>query len=119
MSRQGKPGAARPRMPRVIEKQKDLEELCRELASQGAFALDTEFVRERTFFIQLGIVQVSAGAAFLIAYGYSVIDGFLGNKARVSEKRSERPIPRATSRVEILPFVPSSDGVGAQAVWRF
>jgi ribonuclease D len=47
--------------PRVVEKQSDLEELCRELASAGAFALDTEFVRERTFFIQLGIVQVSAG----------------------------------------------------------
>lgn len=48
-------------MPRVVEKQKDLEDLCRELAGCGAFALDTEFVRERTFYIQLGIVQVSAG----------------------------------------------------------
>ena len=61
MSRHGKSEAARSRTPRVVEKQKDLETLCRELADQGAFALDTEFVRERTFFIQLGIVQVSAG----------------------------------------------------------
>jgi len=62
MSRHGKPGAAgsQSRTPRVIENQKDLETLCGELASRGAFALDTEFVRERTFFIQLGIVQVSA-----------------------------------------------------------
>jgi ribonuclease D len=63
MSRHGKHEAARSQTPRVIEKQKDLEQLCRELASRGAFALDTEFVRERTFFIQLGIVQVSSGDA--------------------------------------------------------
>jgi ribonuclease D len=62
MSRHPKPGVApsESQTPRVVEKQKDLEVLCRELATRGAFALDTEFVRERTFFIQLGIVQVSA-----------------------------------------------------------
>ncbi len=61
-SRREKPGAAPSpsSISRVIEKQKDLESLCAELATRGAFALDTEFVRERTFFIQLGIVQVSA-----------------------------------------------------------
>jgi ribonuclease D len=48
-------------VPRVVEKQSDLEVLCAELAAHGTFALDTEFVRERTFFIQLGIIQVSAG----------------------------------------------------------
>jgi len=62
MTRHGKPGVAgsESQTPRVVEKQKDLEVLCRELATRGAFALDTEFVRERTFFIQLGIVQVAA-----------------------------------------------------------
>lgn len=62
MSPHGKPGAegSQSRPTRVIEKQKDLEALCGELASRGVFALDTEFVRERTFFIQLGIIQVSA-----------------------------------------------------------
>jgi len=62
MSRHGKPEAVRSSSstPRVIEKQSHLEALCRELATRGAFALDTEFVRERTFFIQLGIIQVSA-----------------------------------------------------------
>lgn len=44
----------------VVEKQEPLESLCQKLADVGAFALDTEFVRERTFFIQLGIVQVAA-----------------------------------------------------------
>jgi len=57
MSRHGKPGAAgsESRTPRVIDKQKDLETLCGELATRGAFALDTEFVRERTFRARLGL----------------------------------------------------------------
>ena len=49
-----------PSPPVVVEKQNELEEVCEKLASAGSFALDTEFVRERTFFIQLGIVQVAA-----------------------------------------------------------
>ncbi len=44
----------------VIEHTDELEELCQKLSSFDSFALDTEFVRERTFFIQLGIVQVAA-----------------------------------------------------------
>jgi ribonuclease D len=62
MPRRGGPGAAgsHSRTPRVIETQRDLDALCRELATRRAFALDTEFVRERTFFIQLGIIQVAA-----------------------------------------------------------
>ncbi len=62
MPRHSAPGGSGSgsRTPRVVEKQKELEALCDELATRGAFALDTEFVRERTFFIQLGIIQVSA-----------------------------------------------------------
>jgi ribonuclease D len=43
----------------VVEHLNDLEAMCEKLESSGAFALDTEFVRERTFFIQLGIIQVA------------------------------------------------------------
>lgn len=46
--------------PKIIETTRELEELCDKLGSGGSFALDTEFVRERTFYIQLGIVQVAA-----------------------------------------------------------
>lgn len=44
----------------IIDKEKDLHELCDRLGTFDSFALDTEFVRERTFYIQLGIIQVAA-----------------------------------------------------------
>jgi ribonuclease D len=44
----------------IVANTKELERLCETLAASGSFALDTEFVRERTFYIQLGIVQVAA-----------------------------------------------------------
>jgi ribonuclease D len=47
-------------MNTIIETTQELEKLCEKLAAAGSFALDTEFVRERTFYIQLGIVQVAA-----------------------------------------------------------
>lgn len=46
--------------PTIVETTDALRELCNELGASGSFALDTEFVRERTFYIQLGIVQVVA-----------------------------------------------------------
>ncbi len=44
----------------IVAHTKELEQLCEKLAESGSFSLDTEFVRERTFYIQLGIVQVAA-----------------------------------------------------------
>ncbi len=44
----------------IVETSRELVELCNKLATVGSFALDTEFVRDRTFFIQLGIVQVAS-----------------------------------------------------------
>lgn len=44
---------------RIVETTRELQSLCEELGAAGSFALDTEFVRERTFYIQLGIVQVA------------------------------------------------------------
>lgn len=43
----------------LIETATELAETCRRLSEAGTFALDTEFVKERTFFAQLGIVQVA------------------------------------------------------------
>ena len=47
--------------PIIVQHHEELRSLCEELGASGAFSLDTEFVRERTFFIQLGIIQVASG----------------------------------------------------------
>ena len=44
----------------IVQHQEELQSLCKELGLSGALSLDTEFVRERTFFIQLGIIQVAS-----------------------------------------------------------
>jgi ribonuclease D len=44
----------------VVERPEELHALCGAIARTGTFALDTEFVRERTFYIQIGIIQVAA-----------------------------------------------------------
>jgi hypothetical protein len=69
----------------------------------------------------LQYVQVATGAAFLVVYGWSVIDGFMNQKPRIEEKRSERPIPASSaSTFQLVPMVTgAADGVGASAVWRF
>ncbi len=44
----------------IISTTGELEKVCRRLLDAGTFALDTEFVRERTYYIRLGIIQVAA-----------------------------------------------------------
>jgi len=51
--------AGHPTASPLVDTQAGLEEVCRRLREAGAFALDTEFVKERTFFAQLGTVQVA------------------------------------------------------------
>ncbi len=46
-------------MTSYVESSASLEQLCAHLRDEGSFAVDTEFVRERTFFIRLGIIQVA------------------------------------------------------------
>lgn len=44
-----------------IEQQSALEQLCQQLAQSSLLAIDTEFVRTRTYFAQLGLLQVANG----------------------------------------------------------
>jgi len=46
---------------RMIDRDRDLESVCRDLARAGRLAIDTEFTRERTYRPKLGLVQVSDG----------------------------------------------------------
>lgn len=50
----------------IVEQASELEALCRHLTDVGRFALDTEFVKERTYFAQLGTVQVAFDASAVI-----------------------------------------------------
>jgi hypothetical protein len=66
----------------------------------------------------LQIIQVGTGAAFLALYGWSVIDSFVNERPRVEEKRTERPLTPATTRLDVVPLL-APDLVGASASWRF
>ncbi|HIF03218.1 MAG TPA: ribonuclease D [Nitrospinaceae bacterium] len=44
--------------------EKDLADFCEQLRSSPTLAIDTEFVRERTYYHKLGLIQVSDGTHF-------------------------------------------------------
>ena len=47
----------------IIERDSQLETVCTQVKDLEAVALDTEFVRDRTFFPKLGLIQLSTGAS--------------------------------------------------------
>lgn len=51
----------------LIDTQKDLDDVCRELADESVIGVDTEFLRVRTYYPRLALVQVSTpGAIYCI-----------------------------------------------------
>jgi len=50
-------------MPAIISEQDAFAQLCRELPRHASIGLDTEFMRERTYFAQLCLLQLSFGDA--------------------------------------------------------
>src|ERR1700692_1120050 len=48
-------------MSGIISDQNAFAQLCRELAQHSSFGIDTEFLRERTYFAQLCLLQLSFG----------------------------------------------------------
>lgn len=45
----------------LIDTQQSLDEICRRLAGEAAIGMDTEFLRVRTYYPKLALVQVAAG----------------------------------------------------------
>ncbi len=56
----------------IVATESQLHEVCSELRNAGSFGVDTEFVRERTYFIRLGIMQVACPEAEAILDPQSV-----------------------------------------------
>jgi ribonuclease D len=50
----------------IVAEQDHFEEVCRLLGEQPAIGIDTEFVRERTFFPHVGLIQVSSRDAIYL-----------------------------------------------------
>lgn len=51
----------------LVETDRGLEQVCRKLSRCGVLGFDTEFIRTRTFYPKLGLVQITDGSeAFLI-----------------------------------------------------
>ena len=45
----------------LIEDQQSLDDLCKQLSNANILAIDTEFVRTRTLYAKLGLLQVFDG----------------------------------------------------------
>jgi ribonuclease D len=64
------PNSGAPKAQPIVEDAR-LESLCRDLRQAGSFALDTEFIRERTYRPRLCLLQVATGT------GASIVDPLL------------------------------------------
>jgi hypothetical protein len=85
------------------------------IPSKGVPLSDIDGLRTRQ------VVQIGAGAVFLLLYGWSVIDAYANQKPRVEETREERPITLTDSPVPlVVPFVSASgEGGGVALHWTF
>lgn len=72
--------------PRLVTAASELEVLCRRWLFEPVLALDTEFVRTRTFFARLGLIQVSDGRG---VYLLDAIALDLGPLQELFDRRSE------------------------------
>lgn len=59
---------------RLVQSVEALREACRKLRGSGAVGMDTEFVRSRTYFPTLGLVQLAAGGEVFLVDPLAVDD---------------------------------------------
>jgi ribonuclease D len=90
-----------PPAPRLIESAAELEELCGRWLGQSAIALDTEFVRTRTFFAQLGLIQVGDDAGCYLV-DYLAIDAWQPLVEVLSSSRVRKILHSPGEDLEVL-----------------
>jgi len=62
------------RQYRLVTTTSELESLCQQAKESGWFAIDSEFVRERTYYAQLGLLQIYANGTTAVIDPLSDID---------------------------------------------
>ncbi|WP_278373991.1 ribonuclease D, partial [Idiomarina abyssalis] len=62
------------RQYRLVTETQELERLCQQAKEAGWFAIDSEFVRERTYYAQLGLLQIYANGTTAVVDPLADID---------------------------------------------
>ncbi|WP_224797171.1 ribonuclease D [Idiomarina abyssalis] len=62
------------RQYRLVTETQELERLCQQAKEAGWFAIDSEFVRERTYYAQLGLLQIYANGTTAVVDPLAGID---------------------------------------------
>ncbi|MBP58720.1 MAG: ribonuclease D [Idiomarina sp.] len=62
------------RQYRLVTETQELERLCQQAREAGWFAIDSEFVRERTYYAQLGLLQIYANGTTAVVDPLADID---------------------------------------------
>jgi hypothetical protein len=84
------------------------------IPSRGVPLSDIDGLRTRQ------VVQIGAGAVFLLLYGWSVIDAFANQKPKIEETKEERPITELDRPPPlIVPWVAPEGGGGVVFTWTF
>ncbi|MDH3587870.1 MAG: ribonuclease D, partial [Gammaproteobacteria bacterium] len=60
-------------LPSLIDQPDDLKKLCRQLRGQDFIVVDTEFIRERTYYPKLCLIQV-AGPSIIACVDFLALD---------------------------------------------
>src|SRR6202050_477704 len=88
-------------MSAIISDQNAFAQLCRELAQHRSLGLDTEFMRERTYFAQLCLLQLSFGTRALAIDTLALSD--LGPlRATLATPRVRKVVHAARQDLEVL-----------------
>ena len=86
----------------IITDTKSLEDICQKLAQQNYMTIDTEFIREKTYFPNLCLIQVANDDVEAIID--PLADGIDGPRVMVTDSIMKNDADRARLAQEILSF---------------